>query len=115
MSLPSSVIKLAAIRMGDIVSTISTYPTTDSVRGYVLPHLRGKTTSDALPTFTECEFPIMCTFQKKQSVIDFKEMMKRQGEKEEQPKSTLVERQEMIEDGWVFLSLKNAKQIAQDW
>lgn len=136
MSLASDVIKLAPVRMGDLVQS-GAPPTTltgpaSVPGGYVPPHLRGKTVE--IPTFTEGEFPSMGTTQKqaiagggnylsvskKQGSVDFKEMMKAQEEKQreierEREANENDERLQMVKDGWVFLRLSDAKEIIQRW
>lgn len=137
MSLAADVIKLAPVRMGDLVhseaATQAVTGVTPTVAGgYVPPHLRGKTVE--IPTFTEGEFPSIGTKQiktiagggnylsvsKKQGSVDFKEMMKAQEEKQreierEREASENDERLQMMKDGWVFLRLSDAKDIIQRW
>ena len=139
MSTPGNVIKLAAIRMGDLVNTSSGQgqpgqgqPGQAGQAGYVPPHLRGKTVE--VPKFTQNEFPSMGTtkkqaiagggdylsISKKEGSVNFKEMMKVQEEKENEKKrereaSENDERQQMMNDGWVFLPLSDAKAIIQRW
>jgi hypothetical protein len=128
-----NVIKLAAIRMGDLVHTSPGQGQAQPGQaGYVPPHLRGKTVE--VPKFTQDEFPSMGTTKKKAPVgggdylsiskkeggVNFKEMMKVQEEKENEKKrereaSENDERQQMIKDGWVFLPLSDAKAIIQRW
>lgn len=120
MSLASGVIKLAAIRMGDLIQTAPADPAVEAPGGYIPPHLRSKDAPQALPTFTDKEFPSMAAAPvAKKTNINFKEMMKAQEEKEKEEQaraaSENTERQQMINDGWVFLSLKDAKKIAQRW
>ena len=123
MSLASGVIKLAAIRMGDLIQTAPADSAAQPAQvpgGYVPPHLRSKDAPQALPTFTDKEFPSMAAAPvAKKTGINFKEMMKAQEEKEKEEQaraaSENTERQQMIDDGWVFLSLKDAKKIAQRW
>jgi hypothetical protein len=137
MSLATGIIKLASVRMGDLVADPAAMAAAnppfaqakdkEGGQKYVPIHLRGKQDQpQVIPVFTEGEFPTMggktkaaagggvyaaAAVRREKEAINFKEMMKAQEDRVE----VVDERQQMINDGWVFLPLKDAKAIIQRW